>query len=346
MEYPVAGYSSHRQERKKTAFVHGGTSLKLSDSDKGGSPVLEAHPGSPVEITARRPFMQMSAAAQRLYHGSDEELLKFERTKLGKIEEGVTKDGVAAKGYFSVGNRVAGSESDSAKFPAKRMQVAGPQPFFIPAKVPEDEEVPQLPSPALAPPVTTPGSVTGDDKSMVDTSVESTAMDFEFETDNGVWISAHPIAHKSQTSLSTVTTAASTIMDDRYSQYSHAALTLDTSVASSAASMMSTTGSIQSASTATSSDIYGWEEELDRKVSLESGNHGWGYVQKIPQSARVGGARGRGGVQDYQFRAPDRKRKSLLYRVLNLSGSRRASVEDVSLPGAVSPQNDCPTTSA
>jgi hypothetical protein len=344
MEHPVAGYSSHRQERKKTAFVHGGTSLRLSDSDKGGSPVLEAHPGSPVEITGRRPFLPMSATAQRLYHGSDEELLKFERTKLGKIEEGVTKDGVAAKGYFSVGNRAANSDNENVKFPAKRMQVAGPQPFYIPAKVPEDEEIPSQVSTPTVPTVPTPGSVTGDDKSMVDTSVESTAMDFDFETDNGVWISAHPIAHESRTSLATTTTAASTLMDDRYSQYSHGALTLDTSVASSAASMMSSTGSIQSASTATSSDIYGWEEELDRKVSLESGN--WAYVHRLPQGGRMVGPRGRGGVQDYQFRPPDRKRKSLLYRVLNLSSSRRASVEDVSMSEAVSPQNDCPTTSA
>lgn len=346
MEHPVAGYSSHRQDHKKTAFVHGGTSLRLSDSDKGGSPVLEAHPGSPVEITGRRPFLPMSATAQRLYHGSDEELLNFERTKLGKIEEGVTKDGVAAKGISSVGNRATHSENDSAKFPAKRMQVAGPQPFYIPAKVPEDEEIPEVPTPTVStvPPVSTPGSVTGDEKSIVDTSLESTSMDFDFETDNGVWISAHPIAHESRASLSTTTTAPSTLMDDRYSQYSRAALTLDTSVASSAVSTMSSTGSIQSASTATSSDIYGWEEELDRKVSLESGN--WGYVHRIPQGGRMVGPRGRGGVQDYQFRVPDRKRKSLLYRVLNLSSSRKASVEDVSMSGANCSQNDCPTTYA
>jgi len=335
MEYPVSGYSSHRQERKKTAFVHGGTSLRLSES--GGSPVLEAHPGSPVEITGRRPFLPMSPVAQRLYHGSDEELLKFERTKLGKIEEGVKKDGVTAKGYFSVGNRVASSENDGMKAPARRMQVAGSQPFFIPAKVPENEEYVHVPA-------ITPGSVSGDDKSMIDTSVESTAMDFDFETDNGVWISAHPIAHESRTSLATTTTATSTLMDDRYS---HGALTVDTSVASSAASMMSSTGSIQSAITTTSSDIYGWEEELDRKISIESGSQGWDrdLVRRVPHGGRVG-PRGRGGVQDFQFRRADGKRKSLLYRVLNLSGSRRASVDDVSMSGAIGPQNEIPTTSA
>jgi hypothetical protein len=126
-------------------------------------------------------------------------------------------------------------------------------------------------------------------------------------------------------------------MDDRYSQYSHGALTLDTSVASSAASMMSSTGSIQSASTATSSDIYGWEEELDRKVSMESGNHGWGYVQRIPLGGRTVGTRGHGGAEDYQLKRADGKRRSLLYRVLNLSNSRRESVEDVSISGTICP---------
>jgi hypothetical protein len=60
----------------------------------------------------------------------------------------------------------------------------------------------------------------------------------------------------------------------------------------------------------------------------------------------MGGTRGRGGVQDYQLRQADSKRKSLLHRVLNLSGSRRASVDEVSMSGAISPQNECPTTSA
>lgn len=319
----------------------GGTSLRLSES--GGSPVFEAHPGSPVEITGRRPFLPMSPVAQRLYHGSDEELMKYERKKLGTIEEGVKKDGAAAKGYFSARNRVASSENESAKVPSKRM-AASSQPFFIPAKVPEDEELP--PEPAISPgsvvtpPVTTPGSVSGDDKSMVDTSVESTAMDFDFETDNGIWISAHPKAHESRTSLATTTTSASTLMEDRYSQ----ALTVDTSIASSAASMMSSIGSIQSATTAASSDIYGWEEELDRKISIESGHPGWdqGVVRIIGPPHRRMGPRGRGGVQDYPLRRTDgAKRKSLLWRVL--SGSRRGSMDEVTMSGAISPPSELST---
>jgi hypothetical protein len=36
----------------------------------------------------------------------------------------------------------------------------------------------------------------------------------------------------------------------------------------------------------------------------------------------------------------------LLYKVLNLSSSRRSSVDDVSMSGAISTQNVCSTTSA
>ncbi|EHK99117.1 hypothetical protein M7I_5038 [Glarea lozoyensis 74030] len=91
------------------------------------------------------------------------------------------------------------------------------------------------------------------------------SMHYDFKTENGIWISANPLAMESRSSLNTNTTY-STITDDRFdrmSTVSHA-LTLDTSVASSAASMMS---SIDSASSA---DVYGWEEELDRKESIET----------------------------------------------------------------------------
>ena len=329
MEHPVSGYSPRKDVYKKPALVHGGTSLKLSEG--GESPVLEAHPGSPVDITGRRPSLTTSMAAQRLYHGSDEEFAKFRRTPklMGKKEETIKRDGVAAKGYFPGGNRDE-KEIEMMKSPNKRMQVAGAQSFYIPAKVPEEDfehiihEVP----------------VAGDDK-QVDTSVESTAMDFEFEEDNGIWISANPIARESRTSLSTVTTVASTLMDhDRYSTV----LTLDTSVASSAASMMSSAASIQSATTTTSSDIYGWEEELDRKASIE-GHSAWEreLARRLPSGGRTMGPRLR---TEFPYKHADGKRKSLLYRVLNLSGrERRGSADDVKVAEIVSPSDEYPNTS-
>merc|ERR1712093_187151 len=93
------------------------------------------------------------------------------------------RNGVAAKGYS---NGVNGGERDELKIP-KRI-ATGLQPFYIPAKVPEQEEIHQV-------------TIPGDSKMALDTSVETTAMDFDFEEDNGTWISAHPIGHESRTSL-------------------------------------------------------------------------------------------------------------------------------------------------
>merc|ERR1712093_111083 len=322
MEHPVAGYSNHREARQKAPMVHGGTSLRLSEGSE--SPVLEAHPGSPVDLTGRRPSLTAAMAVQRLYHGSEEEFSKFERSTkaVGRTEEAITRNGVAAKGYS---NGVNGGERDELKIPKRR--VAGLQPFYIPAKVPEQEEIHQV-------------TIPGDSKMALDTSVETTAMDFDFEEDNGTWISAHPIGHESRTSLATTTTATSTLVDDRFS---NGALTLDTSVASSAASMMSSAASIQSASTTNSSDIYGWEEELDRKTSIE-GHHAWEreVARRLPSGGRTLGPRHRGGGL---YAAS--KRKSLLYRVLNLSSSRerRSSADEIAEPGIMmSPASEYPTS--
>lgn len=146
------------------------------------------------------------------------------------------------------------------------------------------------------------------DNISIDTSVSSTAMDFVFEEDkdNGIWISATP----SHISLSST---ATTTLDQP--------LTLDTSVASCDTSIHSATSQ--------TSDVYGWEEELDRKTSIEQ--HGLGnYVWERDLSSRLqtgsrqlsGGPRVRKGTRENEG-----KRKSLLYRVLNISG--RKSQEDI-----------------
>jgi hypothetical protein len=271
---------------------------------------------------------------QRLYHGTDEEISKFEKKNMGKREEAIKRDGVAAKAINCVTTKTI--EGEALRFSRRRVQ--GQQPsFYIPAKVPEQEEVTTIHVP-LSP----------DDKMQVDTSLESTTMDFHFEEDNGTWVSAHPIAHESRTSLSTTTTGASTLIDDRMS---NTGLTLDTSVASSAASMMST-GSIQSASTTMSADIYGWEEELDRKTSIES-HAAWEreMARRSPTGGRITGPRLR-NINDLQGRRADGKRKSLLYRVLNnlSSRERRPSVGDVSIAMSsavsINTANEIPTSTA
>jgi hypothetical protein len=305
------GFASHRDALKRAATVHGGTSLKLSEGSE--SPLLEAHPGSPVDLTGRRPSLATSmAASRRHFHGRQCEISKPERSpqQLGKKDDVIMADGVAAKGHCSVGNRCEQNEHECTRSPKRRMQVAAVQPFFIPAKVPEQEEIHHIPSPV-------------DDRMSIDTATETTAMDFHFEEENGIWISAIPIAHESRTSIATTTTAASTLVDDRMS---HGALTVDTSVASSAASMMSSAASIQSATT-NSSDIYGWEEELDRK-SVEAHNP-WNREihRRLPSGGRTIGPRMRGEYPIYK--RAESKRKSLLHRVLNISGSRGRDSDEV-----------------
>lgn len=320
MEHPVAGLATRRKV-PTTPLVHGGTSLQLSDG--GSSPLLEAHPGSPVDLSGRRP--SLSAALARS-NGSNKDLRSPRSPRLrGRIEEVVSGDGVAAKENASVGDR---EENNEMKPSEKRMQVATVQPFYIPAKVPEEIQV-----------RTTP--ISGDDRTSIDAAMDASLMDFDFETDNGVWISAHPIAHESRTSLATTTTT-STLIDG----YSHGALTIDTSVASSATSMISS--SAASFQSVTSSDIYGWEEELDRKTSIE-GHNAWELemARRLPSGGRTMGPRIRSG-QDYQHRrGAEGKRRSLLFRVLNISGRRGSEDSDMGMsPMSPSPATEYPTTSA
>lgn len=128
-----------------------------------------------------------------------------------------------------------------------------------------------------------------------------------------------PIAHQSRTSIATSTTAASTLVDERATPGS---LTIDTSVGSSAASMLSSADSTQSAAT-NSSDIYGWEDELDRKSSIEA--HQPRILEyprrSLPSGGRTQGPRIRGDIPIH--RRDDFRRKSLLHRVFSGSRDRR-----------------------
>ncbi|TVY34116.1 hypothetical protein LOCC1_G008850 [Lachnellula occidentalis] len=312
----------------KTALLHGGTSLKLSEGDL--SPVLEAHPGSPVDISDRSRPCLAASFSQRLYHGSNAELAKFDKKQLeGKKEEDVRRDGMAAKINIPVTDGLANNKDNDNLIPPNRlMQVAGMQPFYIPAKISEQEEVHS-------------GSLGSMDDKMdprlsVDTEM---AMDFDFKTENGIWISANPLANGSRSSLATTTTTntTSTLVDDSMSRrMSNGALTLDTSIASSAASMMSSVDSIQSATTTASSDTYGWEEELDRKESIES-SLSWrrDLGHRFPTNGRTFSPRR--GVHDYNRGGDVGRRKSLLHRVLNISGSKREPGDESGIPPVPNP---------
>jgi len=227
------------------------------------------------------------------------------------------RDGVAAKGVISTIEKR--DERENIKSP-RRPFMSSMQPLHIPAKVPENEEV-QV--------ITTSVYSEDNDNASLDTVMEnSDEMDFQFDADeNGTWVTANPVASVSRSSLATATTGASTLIDDsnRFSQYSHApSLTVDTSVASSATSMMSS-----SASTC-STDIYGWEEELGRMSSTD-GRNPWvtDTARRLPSGGRTYGPFPR---RHEVYKRADGKRKSLLYRVLNLSGRRSGNTEEVSGP--------------
>jgi hypothetical protein len=246
-------------------------------------------------------------ASASLYQRSDEDLHRIESgpRMRKRIEEAIGKDGAAAKAYTT----------DEKTPPMRIMQVAGVQPFYIPAKVPEQDEV------------------------RIETHSIDTVMDvmpdFDFETDTGTWISANPLAHESRSSLATTVTAGSTLVDDRST---HRALSLDTSVTSSSASM-------RSAFSTTSTDVYGWEEELDRKTSIES-HTAWEreMPRRLPSGGRTPGPRpgypATGEFSNYNYKRANGKRKSLLYRVMHISGHRK-TIDEPPLPTTtIQPTND------
>jgi len=303
----IHGFSSHRGALNKTACVNGGTTLKLSEGSK--SPLLEAHPGSPVDITGRRPSLAAAMATSPRYQ-SGVKVQSPQREGEDKQEDVIMTDGVVAEG-----------DCPKTRTEKRKTQFASSQPFYIPAKVLEQDEVHDI-------------TLSVDERLSMDTMLETTSMDFNFEEQNGLWISATPIGHESRTSFATSTTVTSHIADDRFC---HAPLTIDTSVASSAASMFSSVGSIQSATTTNSSDIYGWEEELDKKASVELSNP-W-CNREPPRRMLPSGGRTHMGPRMHNnvpiYRRNDGKRKSLLHRVLNISGS--GSRREIDEMGPIAP---------
>jgi hypothetical protein len=311
VEQPVAGVRTFRRSPRPPPLLHGGTSLR--PSDPGIPPVLDAHPGSPVDLSkARRPSLAASLKSAHSY-GSDRNLSWCERPKaiVGKKEELIGGDDVAAKYVSPLEIR---DETDILKSPRKQYMSAM-QPISIPAKVPEDEQV-QITTTALH----------SDDNMSMDTVMEDSNEDMDFQFDaveNGTWIAAHPLANGSKASLATSTTAASTIMgESTFSQYgSQGPLTIDTSVGSSSPSVKSNSPSTYSV-TPNPSDIYGWEEELERQSSTDTQNP-WesDTMRRLPNNGRTPYS-SFSRRYDSPYRRTDGKRKSLLYRVLNLHGRR------------------------
>ncbi|KAF5869259.1 putative regulator of g protein signaling domain protein [Botrytis fragariae] len=299
MNRPIENPMNNSTLTKKASQPRVDTTLK---STQGASPFMVAHPGSPVDVSGRRPSLVANLASMHV-----PDLGKHRRGR--SMSRGIGENDVAAK----LGSAV--NEKEMAK--AKMMQVAG-SPFYIPAKVIEREE------PRKSSETTT-----------TDTEVHA---DFDFEGDNGTWISAHSEAHSSRTSLATTTSSTSTIMDDRSPDES---LLADTSIVCSSASSIYSCSTVSSNSCASSAsaDIYGWEEELKRKSS--EGSPTWDHrselgaaMRRLPSGGRTMGPRTEcsGGVQQLSYKRADGKRKSLLYRVLNISSTKRLNDEIPPVP--------------
>jgi hypothetical protein len=321
MEHAAADLATKRRITISTAtdLIHGGTSLKLSDG--GPSPVLEAHPGSPVDISGRRrPSLPASLAPAHSYRSHADISGGEVSPSMGRMEMSFRRDSVAVKQSILV------MEDGERRVERTPNPPRGMRTFYIPEEVPENERVQVT--------TTTAG---GEDVSAVDAVVDGGLMDFDFDFNSVSQISANPLGHDSRTSLASTTTAISTSVNRRFS---HGALTVDTSVASSATSMMSSAASTYSAVTNTT-DMYGWEEELNRKSSVEN-PRAWelDISRRVASGGKVAGPRTRGSFHEPPYKRADIKRKSLLYRVLNL----RRGLEDSCGPAHCT--TECPTTSA
>lgn len=240
---------------------------------------------------------------------------------MDRMEKTIKRSGVAAKGDTMEMEGIPTEDPTPTPTPSGDNQT-----FYFP-KSPDDEH-----GEAMTPPVAA-------EDVPRHLATETSWFDFDFGFGAGPQLPAATLDNDSKSSLTSTTTAISGPNNRRFS---HGALTVDTSVASSATSMASSDKSLYSAVTNTA-DIYGWEEELDRRVS----------VGHRPPEALVLARRATSGTT-CQYLTPrfpvdlyvppakrvDMKRKSLLHRVLNI----RRGMEESYPAGATAPE--CPTTSA
>ncbi|KAM3072725.1 hypothetical protein ACMFMF_007058 [Clarireedia jacksonii] len=304
---------------KKSRSAHGSSSSTSStwgfgskdlSSDRGSSTLLEAHPGSPVDLTGRRPSLASSIASLDLDSENDLSFGCSMSYKLSKSWVNIVESRSIGAGGVAAKSRSSLEKCEKENVKARTMQAAG-LPFYIPAKVPECEE---------------------SSKPCDESSIDEVYPDFDFEEDNGTWISANS-RNQSSSSLASIATSTSTLIDEKSGHGD--ALSIDTCLANSVASSSASLHSCVS----TGSDIYGWEEELDRKSSIETQNS-WNQEnmsRRLPSGGRTMGPRvphSGNEIRSFYCKRADEKRKSLLYRVLNISG--RKSSDDESHPSSSS----------
>ncbi|KAL3427721.1 hypothetical protein PVAG01_01230 [Phlyctema vagabunda] len=300
------------------------TSLVQNDV---ASPILEAHPGSPVDLSGRRPSLSVSMASASPHRLSDKQMVDSYRfqtspTFLGNPDELLRRGGVAAKEISYIeSKKLIGNQTDQKRSPTLQ------QSFFIPAKVPEHDEVH-----AISPPLCQNEHGTPDD----------TAMNLKFPDSmyRGTWITTSPIGHESRSSLATTTTLTS-----ETAQSQDAPAITSSIVGSDSTASVPSSCAVSITSSTNSTDVYGWEEELDRKSFEAYGGWERQPPRPLPSGSRSGyqvarGQRARAGT-DFSVPQPKRtefKRRSLLHRVLNLSRDhkRTATTVDERIPQTIS----------
>lgn len=278
---------------------HSSSAISLSKQSVSSSEtvvvgeMLEVHPGSPLDLSNRRrpSFAAAMAAQQSHFNAHVKQLTRLDDSR----ENGIVAEGVVAK---------SGCECeylDTKSAPRTRISTAATQPFFIPAKVPEQLEIHSLPSPS-------------DDGMSLDGSVDS-ALDFDFQEENGVWISAIPRANDLHSSFVSCHALHNTLAESKLIPTGGM---IESSLAFSGASTLSSSASLTSGTT-NCSDVYGWEEELDRKSSMDlySPLGTESFQRRLPSGGRTPTMYVRN--ESLTSRQIVGKRKSLLHRVLNMS---------------------------
>lgn len=298
------------------------TSLVPSD---GGSPIMEAHPGSPVDLTGRRPSLATQLASASLFRLDrvptvDSYSFVTSPTSLENHEELLRRDGVAAKVCPCTANSTLNKKKGDFQIGVKRSPTGLQTSFYIPAKVPEDHEVNTVSAPMHP---------------SEDGGVDDMAVKFHYPESEpcGTWVITSPLDQEPRTSPLTTYTCTSEMPRNQDSP------SVAPSVAGSDGSVLDSSAAsfISSTISTNSTDIYGWEEELDRK-SFEA-YHGWERQppRPLPSGGRSNyqhsrGFRPRAGTDfdQSQYKRCDVKRKGLLYRVLSLSRDHRkgAAIED------------------
>lgn len=298
MTAPVAGKNTDARNQR---LVISQTSLISSEVEPL---ILEAHPGSPVDLSGCRPSLAASMASASLYRPMEKKVVDSYRfqtspTFLEDSDDVLKGDDVAAK-ESNLG-------TDSQRVIHTSSPAQSPT-FYVPAKYPEHDEVHTILTPVCL----------GEDKSSDDATMKVPCPEPRYSV-TGVHA---PSGHGSGSSFATTATCVSeTPPNDNASVPNSPVAISDGSasmLSSSATSVVSSTVSINS------SDLYGWEEELDRKSA--GAYSGWERqaTRPLPSGGRSGYQatrvpRIRPDNHPCQVKRVEFKRRGLLYRVLNLS---------------------------